>query len=160
MPTNRYFNEFRNKSEQKLLDNLLTECIAMHGIDCYYIPKSFVKKDEIFGEDVLLEYKDKFPIEMYMESTEDFTSNDNLISKFGLDIKDDVNVIVSRRTFQQRVPQNSFQRPREGDLIYIPFLNGTGELFEIKFTNQTKIIIFIHKVIMGKIRGIIKFRSR
>jgi hypothetical protein len=59
-------------------------------------------------------------------------------SKFGLEIKNNINVIISKRSFSQRVPQNTFTRPREGDLIYVPFLNGTGELFEIKFVNQTK----------------------
>jgi hypothetical protein len=59
-------------------------------------------------------------------------------SKFGLEIKNTVNIILSKRSFSQRVPQDLFTRPREGDLIYVPFLNGTGELFEIKFTNQTK----------------------
>jgi hypothetical protein len=59
-------------------------------------------------------------------------------SKFGLEIKNNINVIISKRSFSQRVPQNVFTRPREGDLIYVPFLNGTGELFEIKFVNQTK----------------------
>jgi len=59
-------------------------------------------------------------------------------SKFGLEIKNTVNIILSKRSFTQRVPQDLLTRPREGDLIYVPFLNGTGELFEIKFTNQTK----------------------
>jgi hypothetical protein len=59
-------------------------------------------------------------------------------SKFGLEIKNNINIIISKRSFSQRVPQNHFDRPREGDLIYVPFLNGTGELFEIKFTNHTK----------------------
>ena len=57
---------------------------------------------------------------------------------FGLEIKDVVSVLLSRRAFTQRVPQNTFTRPREGDLVYIPFLNGTGELYEITFTEQAK----------------------
>lgn len=146
MPTNRYFNEFRNKSEQKLLDTLLTECIAMHGIDCFYIPKTFVKKDEIFGEDVLLEYKNKFPIEMYMESTEEFTSNDNLISKFGLDIKQTFTLLVSKKRFDEEYNRNfqtgirrtqfddRLKRPEEGDLIFIPYL--TRKLWEVMYVNQ------------------------
>jgi hypothetical protein len=47
-------------------------------------------------------------------------------------------VVVSKRSFSQRVPQNTFTRPREGDLVYIPFGNGTGELFEITFVEQNK----------------------
>ena len=67
-----------------------------------------------------------------------FRSEKEFFSKFGLEIKNNVNVIISKRSFSERVPQNTFTRPREGDLIYVPFLNGTGELFEIKFVNQTK----------------------
>jgi hypothetical protein len=29
-------------------------------------------------------------------------------------------------------------RPREGDLIYVPFLNGAGELYEVTFADQDK----------------------
>ena len=53
-----------------------------------------------------------------------------------MEIRNQVSIIVSKRAFSQRVPQNTFTRPREGDLIYVPFLNGTGELFEIKFADQ------------------------
>jgi hypothetical protein len=68
----------------------------------------------------------------------DYTGEREFFSKFGLEIKNNVTVIISKRSFSQRVPQDHFSRPREGDLIYVPFLNGTGELFEIKFTNQSK----------------------
>jgi hypothetical protein len=68
----------------------------------------------------------------------DYQGQQEFFSKFGLEIKNVVTVTVSRRTFAQRVPQNTFNRPREGDLVYVPFLNGTGELYEITFTEQAK----------------------
>jgi hypothetical protein len=68
----------------------------------------------------------------------EYEGEKEFFSKFGLEIKNNVSIILSKRSFSQRVPQDLFTRPREGDLIYVPFLNGTGELFEIKFTNQTK----------------------
>jgi len=76
---------------------------------------------------------------MYLSSDPlDYEGQQEFFSKFGLEIKDVVKVMVSRRSFSQRVPQNSFNRPREGDLVYVPFLNGTGELYEITFTEQAK----------------------
>jgi hypothetical protein len=45
-----------------------------------------------------------------------------------------MSVTVSKRSFARWVPQ-TYQRPREGDLIYIPFLAQTGELYEIKYVN-------------------------
>ena len=75
---------------------------------------------------------------MYLSNSTEYMGEKEFFSKFGLEIKNNISVIVSKRSFSQRVPQNTFTRPREGDLVYIPFLNGTGELYEIKFTNQTK----------------------
>jgi hypothetical protein len=48
--------------------------------------------------------------------------------------------MLSKRTFEQRVPQNQFTRPQEGDLVYIPFTgsSGKGELYEIKFVQANK----------------------
>jgi hypothetical protein len=84
-------------------------------------------------------FKTAFPLEMYLSGdVMDYQGQQEFFSKFGLEIKDVVTVSVSRRSFQQRVPQNTFTRPREGDLVYVPFLNGTGELYEITFTEQAK----------------------
>ena len=79
-----------------------------------------------------------FPVELYLSESMDYSGEKEFFSKFGLEIKNHTKVVISRRTFAQRVPQNSFQRPREGDLVYIPFLNGTGELYEITFADQDK----------------------
>jgi len=83
-------------------------------------------------------FSSAFPIESDLSSSMEYGGEREFFSKFGLEIKNNVNIILSKRSFSQRVPQDRFNRPREGDLVYVPFLNGTGELFEIKFTNQTK----------------------
>jgi hypothetical protein len=112
----------------------------MMGFDAFYLPNdNDAARDLLYGEDPVKKFVSAFPVEMYLSSDPlDYIGKKDFFSKFGLEIKDDVNVIVSRRSFQQRVPQNTFTRPREGDLVYIPFLNGTGELFEIKFAEQSK----------------------
>jgi hypothetical protein len=75
---------------------------------------------------------------MYLSDSSGYEGQQDFFSKFGLEIRDVVKVILSRRSFQIRVPQNTFTRPREGDLVYVPFLNGTGELYEITFVEQAK----------------------
>lgn len=93
----------------------------------------------LYGEDPVKFFKSAFPIEMYLSSDPmGYEGQQEFFSKFGLEIKDSIKVMVSRRAFSLRVPQNSFTRPREGDLVYVPFLNGTGELYEITFTEQAK----------------------
>jgi len=116
------------------------ESIKILGFDAFYLPNdNSQSRDLLYGEDPVKKFQSAFPLEMYLSSDPlDYIGKHDFFSKFGLEIKDDVNVIVSRRAFSQRVPQNTFTRPREGDLVYIPFLNGTGELFEIKFTEQSK----------------------
>jgi len=140
MPTNLYFNNYKSHGEQQLVEDLIVESIKMMGFDAFYLPNdNDAARDLLYGEDPVKKFESAFPVEMYLSSDPlDYIGKKDFFSKFGLEIKDDVNVIVSRRSFQQRVPQNTFTRPREGDLVYIPFLNGTGELFEIKFAEQSK----------------------
>jgi len=110
------------------------------GFDAFYCPNdNEISRDLLYGEDPVKKFQSAFPLEMYLSSDPlDYQGQQEFFSKFGLEIKDVVKVMVSTRSFQQRVPQNIFNRPREGDLVYIPFLNGTGELYEITFTEQSK----------------------
>jgi hypothetical protein len=110
------------------------------GFDGYYLPNdNDIARDLLFGEDPVKKFETAFQLEMYLSSSLEYEGEKEFFSKFGLEIKNNARVIVSKRTFSQRIPQAAaLTRPREGDLIYIPFMNGTGELFEIKFTNQTK----------------------
>ena len=109
------------------------------GFDGMYCPIfNEEDRDILYGEDPVKKFSSAFPVEFYLSSSMEYGGEREFFSKFGLEIKNNINVIISKRSFSQRVPQDVFTRPREGDLIYVPFLNGTGELFEIKFVNQTK----------------------
>jgi len=116
------------------------EAIKVVGFDAFYCPNDNDQaRDLLYGEDPVKKFESAFPLEMYLSSDPlDYEGQQEFFSKFGLEIRDVVKVMVSRRSFQQRVPQNTFNRPREGDLVYVPFLNGTGELYEITFTEQAK----------------------
>lgn len=139
MATSVYFNNYNSKVEQRLFEDLIVESIKIMGFDGYYLPNdNDAARDLLFGEDPVKKFQSAFPLELYLSSALEYQGEKEFFSKFGLEIKNNVQVIVSRRSFAQRVPQNVFQRPREGDLIYIPFLNGTGELYEITFADQDK----------------------
>jgi len=139
MATSQYFNLYGSRPDQKLIEDLIVESIQIQGFNAYYLPNNNdAARDLLYGEDPVKFFKTAFPLEMYLSNATEYNGDREMFTKFGLEIRNQVSVIVSKRTFSQRVPQNTFQRPREGDLIYIPVLNGTGELYEIKFTNQTK----------------------
>jgi hypothetical protein len=139
MATSVYFNNYNSIAEQRVVEDLIVESIKIMGFDAYYCPIfNEEDRDILYGEDPVKKFKSAFPVEFYLSNALEYMGDKEFFTKFGLEIRNNANVIISKRSFSQRVPQNVFTRPREGDLIYVPFLNGTGELFEIKFVNQTK----------------------
>ena len=139
MATSVYFNNYNSTKEQHVVEDLIVESIKIMGFDAYYLPIfNQEDRDILYGEDPVKKFKSAFPVEMYLSSALEYGGEREFFTKFGLEIKNNVTVILSKRSFSQRVPQNLFTRPREGDLIYVPFLYGTGEIFEIKFTDATK----------------------
>jgi hypothetical protein len=140
MAVSQYFNNYNSLPEQHVIEDLIVESIRIQGFDAYYLPNNNNQaRDLLYGEDPVRKFQSAFQLELYLSNSLEYEGEKEFFSKFGLEIKNNVKVIVSKRTFTQRVPQSiTMTRPNEGDLIYVPFLNGTGELFEIKFTNQTK----------------------
>jgi hypothetical protein len=118
---------------------LITESIKIQGFDAYYLANNNdAARDLLYGEDPVKKFKTAFPVEMYLSTVMGHEGEQEFFSKFGLEVRNQVDVIMSHRSFHQRLPQNILTRPREGDLIYVPFLNGSGELYEIKFVDQNK----------------------
>lgn len=139
MPTSVYFNNYNSKAEQRLFEDLIVESIKIMGFDSYYLPNDNDQaRDLLFGEDPLKKFTSAFPLELFLSSALEYSGEKDFFSKFGLEIRNNVSVVLSKRSFSQRVPQNRFDRPREGDLIYVPVLYGTGELYEIKYVDATK----------------------
>ena len=128
MAINSYFKHTNN--EQKVVEDLTIEAIKIHGQDMVYIPRTLVNKDEIFGEDTISKFANGIQLEMYIESVDGFEGDGDFISKFGLEIRDSVSFVVSKKRFQQEVATT---RPLEGELIYFPMTKG---LFEIKFVEH------------------------
>ncbi len=138
MPTNHYFNNYPNKysQEQALVEDLLVEAIKMYGSDCYYIVReSQTEQDVIFGEDPTSKFEKTYKIEMYMNDVLDHASGGDFMARFGLQINESVTMLISRRTFQKYIPSSVALRPREGDLIYVPF---STNLYEIKHVDHEK----------------------
>jgi hypothetical protein len=134
MPTNVYFNPFpagQITSEQLLVEDLVIEAMKIHGMDVFYLPRSSQDQvDYLFGEDTLKQYVTAYPIEMYLENVTGMEGEGDFISKFGLEIRDEISLLVSRRRFAATVPQI---RPNEGDLIYVPLVEN---FFEITFVEH------------------------
>jgi len=137
MPTNVYFNNFpleQITSEQLLVEDLVIEAMQIHGMDVYYLPRtSRDSVDMLYGEDTLKQYVTAYPIEMYLENVSGMDGEGDFISKFGLEIRDELTLLVSRRRFKYATGASNLIRPREGDLIYVPLIQN---FFEISFVEH------------------------
>lgn len=137
MATNFFFNNFANSQEQLLIENLIIESIKIYGHDVTFIPRNPVSVDSILGEDPLKEYIHAVPVEMYIKNIEGFAGEGDFLSKFNIQIRDQITFTIARRTFNEEVGQLEFlNRPREGDLIYFPL---NRKIFEIKFVEHEAI---------------------
>jgi hypothetical protein len=135
MPINPYFSGAEGESqEQMLLEDLIIESIQINGEDMTYIPRNINNLNSIYGEDDSSSYTKSYTVEMYIKSVDGFTGDGNFMSKFGLEIRDQVTFSVARRTFMSLVgDETGLIRPREGDLVWFPL---NQKLFQIKFVNK------------------------
>ncbi len=130
MATNSYFRTFDAKNEQELLHSLTQESIQIYGHDVSYIPRTLVNTDTVLGEDSISEYKDAYSVEMFIKSVDGFEGEGDLISKFGLEVRDQIVFSLARRAWEGL---DLGVRPKEGDLVYFPL---TSKLFQIMFVEH------------------------
>jgi hypothetical protein len=132
--SNFFFNNFQSSQEQDLLESLIIESIAIYGLDCFYIPRKLNNYDEVYGADDQSSYENSYSIVCYIENINGFQGDGNFMSKFGLEIRDQIVVAVAQRIFNQEVGQFTTQtRPNEGDLLYFPL---NKKCFQVKYTNK------------------------
>ena len=130
MPTSTYFRNFDARNDQELLHSLTTESIQIHGYDVNYIPRTLINEDTILGEDSISEYKDAYAVEMYIKSVDGFEGEGDLVSKFGLEVRDQIIFSMARRAWEGL---DIGTRPKEGDLIYFGL---TNKIFQIMFVEH------------------------
>jgi len=133
MATNTYFTQ-GTTGEQDLTQSLVNEQIKMFGRDVYYIPRTLVKQDTVFGEDTMSKFEGAYLIEAFIEDNSGFRGDGDMFTKFGVQIADQATFVISRTRFTAAVDDNATLivegRPNEGDLVYFPMAN---KIFEIQF---------------------------
>jgi len=133
-----YFDNFNNYGEQDLIESLINESLSIYGHTVYYLPRTLVKKDEIYGEDYLSTYNSAYEFDVYIKSYDSYEGDGTFLSKFNLEIRDSITFTIARRAFQKEISTQEveIQRPREGDLIYSTMMK---RIFVVKYVNQTAI---------------------
>lgn len=120
--------------EQQLIEDLVVESIKQYGIDAFYCPRTVIARDGVFREQTTAEFHNAFELEMYIVDVQGFTGDGKFLSKFGLEIRDELTFAISMRSFNSDVAAITNQlRPNEGDVIYLPL---NGKAFQIKFVDH------------------------
>lgn len=124
------------RSEQKLYEDLVIESLKIYGQDVYYIPRQLVAEDKIFGDDIPSRFGAGYKVEMYIDNVEGFEGEGDLFTRFGVEIRDEATFVVARRRWSATVEKydNNIteERPREGDLIYLPLSNSLFEISHVE----------------------------
>jgi len=131
MARNIYFTE-KHAGEIELYENIVIESLQIYGTDVYYIPRDLVNEDTVFGDDTESSFNSSYKVEMYIDNIEGFEGEGDLFTKFGVEIRDEATFVVARRRWLQTVGRYdneiTGERPREGDLIYLPLSNSTFQI--------------------------------
>ena len=152
MPTNVYFDH-GNTNEQRLYEDLIIEQLSIYGQDVYYLPRTLVNEDTILGEDSTSKFTSAYAIEMYVENADGFEGEQEIIRKFGVELRDDVSLVVSKTRWKKvlEAENNLIEttRPNEGDLIWFPIVNA---FFEIQFVEHEQPFYQVQNVPVYKLK--------
>jgi len=144
MPLNPFFLQ-GSQSEQRLVQDLVNEQLRIYGVEVKYLPRRIIKKDNIFTEVQSSRFGDNFSIEAYVNTFDGYGGAGDIMTKFGMSLKDELIVTISKERFEDFIspflvdlPAGEIEvtsRPNEGDLIFFPL---GSRLFEIKFVEHEK----------------------
>ena len=132
-----------SQSEQRLIQSLINEQLQIYGVEVIYLPRSILSKDEILTEVQSSSFNDNFAIEAYINTYDGYSGAGDIMTKFGVSLKDELTVTISKERFEDFIstfladmPASEREvatRPCEGDLIFFPL---GQRVFEIKFVEH------------------------
>ena len=140
MVLNPYFLQ-GSQGEQRLVQNLINEQLRLYGVEVTYIPRKYVDTNSIIEEVTTSKFDDNFAIEAYVETYDGYAGAGDVLTKFGMSLRDEVTLTISKERFEEFISPfmdadddiELSSRPREGDLVFFPL---GQRLFEIKFVEH------------------------
>jgi hypothetical protein len=90
--------------------------------------------DNILNEDAISEYNFSYQIEMYIKNVEGFEGEGDFLSKFNIQIRDEITFTVANKVYNETIGDfEDRPRPYEGDLIFMPL---TNKIYVVKFVEH------------------------
>ena len=127
--------------EQNLVQDLINEQLKMYGVDIFYLPRKFLTENTVIREVVQSRFDIALPLEAYVDNYDQYSGAGNILSKFGIESKDEVRLIISRERFENYITpliedQANIKlstRPKSGDLIWFPLDDRIYEIKDIEY---------------------------
>jgi hypothetical protein len=145
--------------EQRLVQELINEQLKIYGVEVLYIPRKFVRQETIIREVTASRFDDNFALEAYVSNYDGYAGSGDILTKFGMSLKDELTIIISRERFEDFIAPflDSMDndeiilstRPREGDIIYFPL---GKRLFEVKFVEHEQPFYQLGKTYVYELR--------
>ena len=146
-------------SEQRLVQELINEQLKIYGVEVVYIPRKFVRKETIIKEVTSSKFDDNFAIEAYVNNYEGYSGQGDILSKFGMNLKDELSLTISKERFEDFISPfletmgedevEITNRPREGDIIYFPL---GQRIFEVKFVEHEETFYQLGKLYVYQLK--------
>ena len=145
------------RSEQNLIQSLVNEQLQMYGVEVHYLPRQYATTNTVIKEVIESNFTEAFPLEAYIDNYEGYTGQGTILSKFGIENRDDLQLVISKERFENYISPliknlsgvELSTRPKEGDLIYFPL---GDRLFEIKFVEHEQPFYQLKKTYVYELR--------
>jgi len=140
MVLNPFFTQ-GTSSEQNLVQDLINEQLRTYGVDIFYLPRKYLTENTVIREVVQSKFDIALPLEAYVDNYDQYSGAGNILSKFGIESKDEVRLIISRERFENYITpliedQSNIKlstRPKSGDLIWFPLDDRIYEIKDIEY---------------------------
>ena len=150
MALNPFFQQ-GTTAEQNLIQSLINEQLKIYGVEVYYIPRKYITTNNIIREVLQSNFEDAYPLEAYVQNYDGFDGNQDLMSKFGVRVTDELTLIISKERYESYIQPvleglynadelskseyKLYTRPKEGDLVWFPL---SDTIFQIKYVEHEK----------------------
>ena len=140
MVLNPFFTQ-GTSAEQNLVQDLINEQLRTYGVEIFYIPRKFITEKSIIREVVQSKFDMALPLEAYIDNYDQYSGAGNLLSKFGIESRDEVRLVISRERYENYISpliedQANIKlstRPKSGDLIWFPLDDRIYEIKDIEY---------------------------
>lgn len=120
-----------SQESQSMVNSISKEVSESTGYPVKYIKRELISVDTIFNDVKQSTFTEYYDTSMVVEVDESSLGEQDYLSKFGIEIKNQISFSINKETWSELT--TGLLRPREGDLIYLEM---SDRLWEITYVDN------------------------